>query len=180
MGTKITPCGIFFDENFDYMTASPDGFIGTDGIVVISCPLAAENVTVEEGVLKGWIKFWSTTRKPRKSKALEQTKSKTTKTRKVKSIPPEDVEAKTKSNNNDSPFVQEIISLNKKSQLFYHIQGALHITQRKYAIFVAWTSKNIKTESIERDDAFWTAEIQPEIVNFFENRFLPKIIRANR
>lgn len=198
---QIGKCGIFIDEKFEYMTASPDGLIGEDGIVVVSCPLTAVTLTVEEGVKEGFIKFWSVTKKPRSKTNPTNPNSKKQKSSTGIDTPLQPVltgmkvtakkgrkkasakKQKTPTNITDiveTPFQPEIVGFNKKNQIYYQIQGMLHITRRKYAVFVTWTSKNIKTETIEKDETFWSTEIEPEIVEFFKNRFLPKIITANR
>ncbi|XP_067207257.1 uncharacterized protein [Linepithema humile] len=49
---KINPCGLFVDNEYPYLGASPDGLIDEDGLVEIKCPLSAENFTVDEAIQK--------------------------------------------------------------------------------------------------------------------------------
>ncbi|KAF0701150.1 Exonuclease, partial [Aphis craccivora] len=41
-------CGIFVDSENPYLGATPDGLIGSDGIVEVKCPSSAEHLTPEE------------------------------------------------------------------------------------------------------------------------------------
>lgn len=119
MDVQIDPCGIFIDEKYEYMTASPDGLIGADGIVMVCCPLAAENASVEEGILSGSIKFWTVTRKPRKSnKTISQNPPQSqTKRRGKQTLVEDQSTASTVSSNNEPPYQKQIIGLNRKKSI---------------------------------------------------------------
>ncbi|XP_050526278.1 uncharacterized protein LOC126897000 [Daktulosphaira vitifoliae] len=57
MNVKIQMSGILIDENFYYLTAKPDGLIGTDGIVEIKCPFNAQNMTPKDAIKNKVIKY---------------------------------------------------------------------------------------------------------------------------
>ncbi|GBN00760.1 hypothetical protein AVEN_220265-1 [Araneus ventricosus] len=48
----------------------------------------------------------------------------------------------------------EIKGINPKHLYYFQIQGQLHISKRKYCLFVVWTPHEIKLERIDIDDEF--------------------------
>ncbi|XP_050520345.1 uncharacterized protein LOC126893863 [Daktulosphaira vitifoliae] len=57
MNIKIEPCGVFIDENLNYLVASPDGLIGKDGIVEVKCPFNAKYMPPEDAIKRYIIKY---------------------------------------------------------------------------------------------------------------------------
>ncbi|XP_050520344.1 uncharacterized protein LOC126893862 [Daktulosphaira vitifoliae] len=57
MNIKIEPCGVFIDENLNYLTANPDGLIGNDGIVEVKCPFKIRNMFPEVAIKKNKMKY---------------------------------------------------------------------------------------------------------------------------
>ncbi|XP_050520372.1 uncharacterized protein LOC126893875 [Daktulosphaira vitifoliae] len=57
MNLKIQPCGVFIDENVNYLIACPDGLIGKYGIVEVKCPFKARDMTPREAIQKNFIKY---------------------------------------------------------------------------------------------------------------------------
>ncbi|KOB78717.1 hypothetical protein OBRU01_01900 [Operophtera brumata] len=55
---QITPCGLFIDEEIQYLGATPDGLIADDTIVEIKCPITAFNKSVREAVENKKIPFF--------------------------------------------------------------------------------------------------------------------------
>lgn len=57
------------------------------------------------------------------------------------------------------------ISLNKKHNYYYQIQGQLNILDKQKCIFAIWTGfdKKIKIEIIERDQELWESDILPKL-----------------
>ncbi|KAK4886106.1 hypothetical protein RN001_002377 [Aquatica leii] len=55
----ITDNGLFIDEEFNFIGATPDGLIGENLTVEIKCPYSAFNQPVEEGIANKKIKFWT-------------------------------------------------------------------------------------------------------------------------
>lgn len=70
------------------------------------------------------------------------------------------------------------ISLNKKHNYFYQIQGQLNILERKTCIFAIWTGfdKKIKIEFVARDQELWESDIFPKLNEFYNNHLLPEIL----
>ncbi|XP_050520340.1 uncharacterized protein LOC126893858 [Daktulosphaira vitifoliae] len=54
---EIEPCGVFIDENLNYLIASPDGLIGSDGIVEVKCPFNAKDMTPKIAITEKIIKY---------------------------------------------------------------------------------------------------------------------------
>lgn len=42
---SVTPCGLFIDTEKPFLGASPDGLLGTDGIIEVKCPASASTLT---------------------------------------------------------------------------------------------------------------------------------------
>ncbi|KAI5638822.1 yqaJ-like viral recombinase domain-containing protein [Phthorimaea operculella] len=53
----IKKCGLFIDQEFPFLAASPDGILN-DEIIEIKCPYSAKDMTVLEGVAQKKITFW--------------------------------------------------------------------------------------------------------------------------
>ncbi|XP_050526268.1 uncharacterized protein LOC126896994 isoform X2 [Daktulosphaira vitifoliae] len=92
----------------------------------------------------------------------------------AKEIPPEDA-----IKNNMIKFVyyneNEDLILKRTSNIFYQIQGELHITKRQYCFLIIWTSKGIVYCRIDRDDNFWDDNMEKSLIDFYENIMLPEI-----
>ncbi|KAG8239360.1 hypothetical protein J437_LFUL018853 [Ladona fulva] len=54
---KVTPAGLFIDEDKPYLAATPDGLIGEDGVVEIKRPYSLEKMSPAEGIASGRIKY---------------------------------------------------------------------------------------------------------------------------
>ena len=37
-GLVVLPCGLFIDEKYSYLAASPDGVVGQDALIEVKCP----------------------------------------------------------------------------------------------------------------------------------------------
>lgn len=55
----IDRCGIFIDEKYSFLGASPFRLFGQDGIVVIKCPKNAFKKSINDAIEKKLIPFWS-------------------------------------------------------------------------------------------------------------------------
>lgn len=51
------PCGLFVDQNLNFLAASPDGLINNDGIVEIKCPSSIKHTTPQEATNLNIIKY---------------------------------------------------------------------------------------------------------------------------
>ncbi|XP_050520347.1 uncharacterized protein LOC126893864 [Daktulosphaira vitifoliae] len=57
INVEIQSCGVFIDENLNYLSASPDGLVGKDGIVEVKCPFNARDMTPEEAIKSNNIRY---------------------------------------------------------------------------------------------------------------------------
>ncbi|XP_050526277.1 uncharacterized protein LOC126896999 [Daktulosphaira vitifoliae] len=130
---QIELCGVFIDENLNYLTAKPDGLIGKDGIVEIKCPLNAQNMIPKLAIKQKVIKY-------------------------------------VHYNENEDLVIK------RSSDIFYQIQGELHITKRHYCYLIIWTPKGIVYSKILRDDKFWNDKMEERLIYFYENIMLPEIL----
>lgn len=60
MNIVIQKCGMFIHPIYQYLGATPDGLVGIDITIEVKCASAAasKNLTPEEGIRAGLIKFW--------------------------------------------------------------------------------------------------------------------------
>ncbi|RVE50458.1 hypothetical protein evm_004883 [Chilo suppressalis] len=56
-GIVVQKCGLFIDQKYFFLGASPDGLFG-EGIVEMKCPYSARNMDVEQAIIQTKIKFW--------------------------------------------------------------------------------------------------------------------------
>ncbi|XP_041971818.1 uncharacterized protein LOC121727854 isoform X2 [Aricia agestis] len=54
---KVHKCGLFIDEDFFFLGASPDG-VFEEGLVEIKCPISAFGMNAEDAIKAKKIKFW--------------------------------------------------------------------------------------------------------------------------
>ncbi|KAB0790599.1 hypothetical protein PPYR_14993 [Photinus pyralis] len=55
-GLKVSPCGLFIDENNSFLAASPDGLVSDEALLEVKCPYNARFSTPEEATKNGTIK----------------------------------------------------------------------------------------------------------------------------
>lgn len=79
-------------------------------------------------------------------------------------------------------FVPKVIGINKKHHWYYQTQGQLHITQKKYCYFVVWAADDlpIHVEKIEKDDTFWTDQMESKLLNFYNAALLLELVDPRR
>lgn len=72
----------------------------------------------------------------------------------------------------------ESISLDKKHNYYFQVQGQLNISKRKYCLFVIYTGDDypLKIEKIYRDQIMWNEQMVPKLKMFFTEKMLPEII----
>ncbi|XP_075556529.1 uncharacterized protein LOC142588576 [Dermacentor variabilis] len=51
-GTRVQPCGLFVDQEYGFLAASPDGLVGSDGILEVKCPFTAKEMEPCEAAKK--------------------------------------------------------------------------------------------------------------------------------
>ncbi|RVE44807.1 hypothetical protein evm_010520 [Chilo suppressalis] len=54
----IAPCGLFIDDEYPFIGATPDGLIGQDTIVEIKCPIVAFKKGLDESIKDNKIQMW--------------------------------------------------------------------------------------------------------------------------
>ncbi|XP_050520343.1 uncharacterized protein LOC126893861 [Daktulosphaira vitifoliae] len=54
---EIEPCGVFIDENLNYLIASPDGLIGSDGIIEVKCPIKIRDRIPQDAIKDNILKY---------------------------------------------------------------------------------------------------------------------------
>lgn len=60
-GLRVKKCGLFIDKDVPYLGATPDGLIGTQGIIEVKCPASCKNLTPDEAILKRKFNFFNNT-----------------------------------------------------------------------------------------------------------------------
>jgi len=133
IGMAVEECGLFVDQEYPFLAASPDGTIGEHGLVEIKCPANAKTYTPAEAARNN----------------------------KITSC--------TVDENGD-------IHLKKNHNYYYQVQGQLHITRKRFCLFVLWTPKGISVEKIVKDDQFWKEKMETQLVTFFTECLLPELV----
>ena len=65
----------------------------------------------------------------------------------------------------------------KRSHSYYcQIQGQMGIGDRPWCDFIVYTKKGIHVERIEHDKDFWTKELLPKLLSFYDNCIAPEIV----
>ena len=77
---------------------------------------------------------------------------------------------------------KNVEKINKKHKYYYQIQGQLHITRRKYCLFVIHTLLSRKYLRIDVDEKFWKEKMEKQLIRFYMDCMLPEILdsRHNR
>ena len=68
--TKLSSLSI--DEDFPFLTASPDGLINDDGIIEMKCTSSCSNLSLEEGIHTRKITFWSINKKNKTTQSMNK------------------------------------------------------------------------------------------------------------
>ncbi|EFA05817.1 hypothetical protein TcasGA2_TC008599 [Tribolium castaneum] len=56
-GIKVVSCGFFVDKEKKFLGATPDGLVGSNGIVEIKCPFSARNINIKTAIEQKLIKY---------------------------------------------------------------------------------------------------------------------------
>jgi len=48
-GLKVKSCGLFINENFPFLAATPDGIVGKDEIIEVKCPFVGRDCEIKPG-----------------------------------------------------------------------------------------------------------------------------------
>ncbi|KAK4881945.1 hypothetical protein RN001_005264 [Aquatica leii] len=55
---EIIKCGLFIDQELQFLAATPDGVIDKDSIVEVKCPYSSRNMSPQDGIESRKILFW--------------------------------------------------------------------------------------------------------------------------
>lgn len=68
--------------------------------------------------------------------------------------------------------------LKKNHNMYYDIQGQLHICKKKTCIFSIWTSNRYRMfiQRIERDDNFFDSKMKMQLRSFYNDWLLPELV----
>ena len=69
-----------------------------------------------------------------------------------------------------------IKKLNRKHNYYYQVQESLHISERKYCLFILYTPKGIHIVREEYDRQFWELKMEPMLTRFYMECLLPEIV----
>jgi len=68
---------------------------------------------------------------------------------------------------------KNILQLRRNHAYYSQVQGQMAITKQNWCVY---TTKGIAVQTIEFDPFFWTIELLPKLVKFFDNCFAPAIV----
>lgn len=68
--------------------------------------------------------------------------------------------------------------LKKSDDLYYQIQGQLHILNVNVCLFAIWTSSlhNLYVQRINRDEDFFKTKMETRLLSFYYDWLLPELI----
>lgn len=66
LNLKVEKCGLFIDDDHEYLGCSPDGLVGDKGIVEVKCPYNSFNLNIDEQIIKRKITCFNVDRKTKK------------------------------------------------------------------------------------------------------------------
>ena len=77
---------------------------------------------------------------------------------------------------------KNINKINKEHEVYYQIQGQLHITGRNYCMFVIHTPHSRKLTRVNVDHDFLKTKMESQLIRFYMNCLLPELVdsRHNR
>lgn len=67
-------------------------------------------------------------------------------------------------------------TINKNHELYYRIQGQLRITRRTYCDLFMWTPLETKLLRIQRDEIFWSENMETQLVDFYKQHIVPELV----
>ena len=68
------------------------------------------------------------------------------------------------------------MKLRRSHHYYAQVQGQMAIGKRNWCDFVIYTQKNIAVERITFDSSYWSNELQPKLVDFYDNILAPEIV----
>lgn len=72
----------------------------------------------------------------------------------------------------------QILGQNRTDDIYYQIQGQLHICEKNVCIFSIWTSTQHKmyVEKITKDEGFFDAKKKDRLHTFYYDWLLPELV----
>jgi YqaJ-like viral recombinase domain len=153
-GATVIRNGLFVNEKWCYLAASPDGLIGIDTVVEVKSLYSARERVIFEYVAE--------------MQGLDAEGNPILLDGKVK-------KPSTIFSSVCLHIVDKVMKLKKDHAYYYQIQGQLAITERKYCIFIAKTNVDLFHERIEFDEKIWNAMLI-KLNRFYFDCLLPEII----
>ncbi|XP_034246246.1 uncharacterized protein LOC117648117 [Thrips palmi] len=151
-GTKVVECGIFIRPELPHLGASPDGLVGTDGLIEVKNFSKLDGRTILQTFghpdtrqkLRSVLKF----KKKMSRKELA----------KVHVVSKFDVEP----NENSKPYVQ--------------VQMQLALSGREWCDLVLIAGTDMEIFRIQRDRHYWNRTLEPTLTNFYYDCLLPEML----
>ncbi|KAJ6647984.1 hypothetical protein Bhyg_03209 [Pseudolycoriella hygida] len=71
-----------------------------------------------------------------------------------------------------------VLGLKRTDDIYYQIQGQLHILDKSVCLFAIWTSTrcNMFIEKINRDEQFYKTKMENQLISFYYDWLLPELI----
>ena len=67
------------------------------------------------------------------------------------------------------------LELKQTHKYYYQVQGVMAITDTKWCDFVVWTPKGVSIQRIMYDHTFWTDQMLPKLLGFYDTALLPEL-----
>lgn len=73
---------------------------------------------------------------------------------------------------------KRVLGLNKNDDIYFDIQGQLHICKKRICLFAVWTSNRHRmyVEKIERDDNFFNTKMKEKLLSFYNDWLVPELV----
>lgn len=150
-GTPVVECGIFILPDQPHLGASPDGLVGTDGLIEVKNFSLLGAKTILET-------FADVATRQKLRSALKFVDPKKWKNKKNITIRRSDVE------------------VNNKSKYYAQVQMQLALSNRKWCDLVLKCDQNKEIFRIYRNRSYWNDELLPALTNFYYDCFLPELV----
>ena len=71
---------------------------------------------------------------------------------------------------------KQFLQIKRTHPYFSQIQGQMAITERSWCDFIIYTEKDISIERVTFDVLFWSTELLPKLIDFYDNCLAPEIV----
>jgi len=156
---EVRDNGLETNISYPFLGASPDGFVGENGIIEVKCFLCVGQDKIKAYVAnlqgldsKGEPIYIDGERKARSKKFSAFC-----------------LEIDEKSKRKD-------LHLKKTSNYYYQVQGQLAITEKQFCDFIVYTEKDFFIERFTLDKDLWENVMLPKLTWFYEECLLPELL----